>query len=72
MNAQRYLTASLLLSLSIVLLTLISGCAKSTKPLATPPKIEIDWGKAGTAPDRVWDENDWIIMSRSHYEGTCK
>jgi len=72
MKDRKFLLTLLPISLLIVLSLLIQGCAKSTKPLEVKRPIEVTWGKSGEVPVNVYTDYDWILMSRSHFEGTCK
>lgn len=53
-------------------MSLMSGCHKSTVSLETKPAIKRWWGNRGVVPDKVWQDYEWVILSRDEYERTVK
>ena len=72
MKGLNFLAVIVVMLLGFALSLSLQGCRKSTPPLETKRPIELDFGKQGIAPTKVYQDYDWLIISRQHYEGTCK
>jgi len=52
----------------LLFMLFICGCKTTSKTINTVPQ-EIEWGKAGTQPTKVWTDYSWVIVSTEKYLG---
>lgn len=50
----------------------VSGCVKKNLSLKVAEPQSVEWGKAGDQPSHVWQNYDWIIVSRDKFEAKIK
>jgi hypothetical protein len=54
-----------LLSVLIGLTLILTSCKHTSTTISTPQ--EIQWGKKGIVPDKVFTDYDWVIISTERY-----